>query len=140
MNAILWAVLTACIWGIVPVLEKVGLTKVDPFTGLFFRCLGVIIGILLLGTVIVKPAQIKAVDTKTIILLMMSGFLASFVAQIAFYHGLKIGGVTKVVPVSATYPLIAFVLGVFVLGESLTLIKALGMMLVIAGVWMLKLK
>jgi transporter family protein len=138
MNAILWAILTACIWGVVPVLEKLGLAKTEPFTALFFRCLGVIIGIVLLGTIIVKPHQMKQVDPKAIGLLVLSGFLASFVAQIAFYHGLKIGEVSRVVPISGTYPLIAFLLGIFVLGEAVTVHKIIGMLLVISGVWLLR--
>ena len=138
MNAILWAILTACIWGVVPVLEKLGLSKTEPFTALFFRCLGVIIGIFLLGIFIVKPHQMKQVDPKAIGLLVLSGFLASFVAQIAFYHGLKIGEVSRVVPISGTYPLIAFILGIFVLGEAVTVHKIIGMLFVISGVWLLR--
>jgi transporter family protein len=138
MDAFWWAILTACVWGIVPVLEKTGLARVEPFTALFFRCLGVIIGIFLLAVFLVKPHQIRQVDLKSMSLLILSGFLASFVAQITFYHGLKIGGVSRVVPVSGAYPLIAFILGVFVLGEALTWQKTVGMVLVVAGVWLLR--
>ena len=138
MNALFWAILTACVWGVVPVMEKMGLHKVEPFTALFYRCLGVVIGIVLLGAFIVKPAQLRSVDTKSIILLVSSGFLASFVAQILFYHGLKIGDVSRVVPISGTYPLIAFVLSVLLLKESVTPARIGGMLLVVSGVWLLR--
>lgn len=138
MNAIMWAVLTACIWGVVPVLEKLGLQKTEPFVALFYRCLGVIIGILLLGAFIVKPQQLRQVDLKAIVLLILSGFLASFVAQIAFYHGLKIGEVSRIVPISGMYPLIAFILGIFILGEAVTVHKVIGMLFVLSGVWLLR--
>jgi hypothetical protein len=36
MLAFLWAVICACIWGVIPILEREGLgTKVDPFVETF---------------------------------------------------------------------------------------------------------
>lgn len=138
MNAFMWAILTACIWGIVPIIEKFGLTKVEPFTALFYRCLGVLFGILILGIFVVKPDKLKTVDMRSAVLLMFAGFLASFVAQITFYHGLKIGEVSRVVPISGTYHLIAFILGILIFGEAITLAKAFGMLLIVSGVWFLR--
>ena len=138
MTAFSWAVLTACVWGIVPILEKMGLSKVDPLVGLFYRCFGVILGIFVLGLAVLKPQQIKSADMRSVLLLILGGFLASFVAQIAFYQGLKIGEVSRVVPISGTYPLITFALGILFLGESVSLVKMLGVFLIIAGVWALK--
>ncbi len=138
MNAFLWAVLAGCVWGVVPILEKVGLNRVEPFIGLFYRSLGVVIGIVLLGAFIVKPHEIRSVDIKTALILTLSGFLASYVAQIMFYHALKFGEVSRVVPVAGAFPFIAFILGITILGESLTMIKAAGMLLIISGVYLLK--
>lgn len=138
MNAYEWAILAACIWGVVPVLEKIGLNRVEPYPGLFYRCLGVLLGFLIVGTFLVKPAELKQVDLKTILLLVLSGLLASFVAQIAFYHALKLGEVSRIVPISATYPLIAFLLGVIFLGENISIQKVFGMIMVLGGVWLLK--
>ncbi len=138
MTAFLWAIVTACIWGVVPIFEKAGLVKTEPFTALFFRCLGVLAGLLILALFAVKPAEIKAVDTKSMVLLIASGFLASFVAQITFYHGLKMGDVSLVVPVSGCYPLIAFFLSLFILGEALTTGKLVGVVMIICGVWLLR--
>lgn len=138
MSAFLWAVITACIWGVVPILEKLGLAKTEPFVALFYRCLGVILGILVLGIFVLKPEQIKAVPPRSIALFVVAGFLASFAAQITFYHALKIGDVSRVVPISGAYPLIAFLLGILVLGESVTLMKVLGVILIIGGAWLLK--
>ena len=138
MKAFEWAILAACIWGVVPVLEKIGLNKVTPFVGLFYRSIGIVIGLFIVGIFLVKPAELKQVDLKTILILVLSGLLASFVAQIMFYHALKIGEVSRIVPISATYPLIAFVLGIIFLGENITLQKVFGMMMVLGGVWFLK--
>lgn len=138
MTAFIWAVLTACIWGIVPILEKIGLSKVDALAGLFYRCLGVIIGWIILSTLILKPSQIRSVDLRSAFWLILGGFLASIVAQFTFYHGLKLGEVSRVVPISGSYPLIAFILGLIVLGEGFSWIKLSGIILVILGIWALK--
>jgi len=139
MSAFWWAVLTACIWGVVPILEKIGLADTNPFVGLFYRSLGVIFGLLIFGFFILNPAEIRAVNMRSALFLILGGFLASFVAQLVFYHGLKIGEVSKVVPISASYPLIAFLLAVLFLGETFSLVKAFGVALIICGIWALKL-
>jgi len=71
-------------------------------------------------------------------LLVLGGFLASVVGQIFFYHGLKVGEASKVVPLAATYPLISFILGVIFLNEQLTLPKALGLGFILVGVFFLR--
>lgn len=138
MNAFLWGILAALIWGVVPLLEKLGLANVRPLAALFYRSLGVIIGFLLLGIFMVKPQEIRTVDLRSLIFLVLGGFLASFVAQICFYNGLKLGEVSRVVFISGSYPFIAFILGILFLGESLSLIKIAGAVLVMAGIWLLK--
>ncbi len=138
MDAFWWAVLTACIWGIVPILEKLGLAKIEPFTALFYRSFGVLLGIILLGLFVVKPEQMKAVDLRSVALLIVAGFLASVVAQVTFYHALKIGPVSRVVPISGTYPLIAFFLGVLIFREAVTPAKLMGVLLVVSGIWLLR--
>ena len=89
MTAFWFAILTACVWGVVPILEKMGLTKVDPFTALLIRCFGAVIGIIIMSLFVVKPEQLRAVDMKTITILVIAGFLAGFVAQFFLYQGLN---------------------------------------------------
>ena len=137
MNAFLWASLAALIWGITSVIEKFVLIKVDPLPGLFYRCLGVLIGIILLGTVMLKPSQIKAVDFRSAALLIGAGFLGSFIAFIAFYKGLKMGELSLVVPVAGSFYLVAFVLGIFILGEAVTALKLLGVVFITVGIGLL---
>lgn len=125
-------------WGVVPVMEKMGLNRTQPFAALFYRSFGVVLGFIVLGLFMVKPAQIKSVEPKAAVMLVLAGFIASFLAQIAFYHGLKIGEVSRVVPVAGAYPFISFLLGAALLGEAVTLPKLAGVVLVMYGVWLLK--
>ena len=45
MSAFAWAVLTALIWGVVPLLEKAGLKSSDPTIGVFARSVGVLVAV-----------------------------------------------------------------------------------------------
>ena len=138
MNHFYWAILAACIWGVVPIFEKMGLNNVSPFVGLFYRSLGVILGLMFLGIGFLKTDALKHVDLKTVSLLVLSGFLASFVAQICFYHGLKLGEVSKVVPIAGSFPLISFLLGVLIFKETVTPYKIAGIVFIVSGIWLLK--
>lgn len=139
MSAFLWAACAAMAWGLAPLIEKAGLTgRTPPMAGLFYRSVGVVAGLVLLSLFLVKPQEIRAVEPRSALLLASGGLLASIVGQICFYNALKIGEMSRVVPVSASYPFIAFILGVAVLGESVTVFKGLGALLIIAGVWLLK--
>ncbi|MBN2120836.1 MAG: EamA family transporter [Candidatus Omnitrophica bacterium] len=138
MGYLIWSILAALIWGIVPLIEKIGLAKIDPLVGLFYRCLGVLIGITALGIFFLKPQEIKSVDLRSAVLIVTAGIFASVIAQICFYNGLKLGEVSKVVPIAGSFPLISFILGVFFLGESLNPVKLVGVSLIIAGIWALK--
>jgi bacterial/archaeal transporter family protein len=137
--AIVFALAAAACWGLAPLLEKLGLRgSTVPMAGLFYRCVGVILGMIVLVLFMVKPQEIRAVGPKSALYLVAGGFLASFIAQAFFYQGLKMGEMSRIVPISATYPLIAFGLGVLVLGESLSMVKLAGALLIVLGVWCLK--
>ncbi|MDP6685949.1 MAG: EamA family transporter [Candidatus Omnitrophota bacterium] len=139
MKAFYFALATALVWGIVPIFEKMGLTRIAPLSGLIIRSFGVIIGLSLL--IIFKTQAFKialTADPRTIFFLVLGGFMASILGQIFFYNALKTGEASKVVPIAGIYPLVAFILGVIFLGESVTLAKVGGIMLVIAGLFLLR--
>lgn len=139
MKAYYFALMTALIWGIVPIMEKLGLARIAPIAGILVRSCGVIIGAVIL-TMFNLPALKMALsaDPRTIVLLGLGGFMASILGQIFFYNALKIGEASKLVPIAGTYPLFAFLLGVLFLGESFTLAKAGGVAFVILGLILLR--
>jgi len=139
MNSFIWAILCALVWGIVPLFEKMGLVKIDPMVGLFYRCLGVIVGIVLLFIFFNQPIKQSMTQLHPgMFFLVLGGFMASVVGQVCFYHALKTGEMSKVVPIAATYPLVSFILGIIFWGEKFTLVKGGGILFVILGVMLLK--
>ncbi|MFH1655867.1 MAG: EamA family transporter [Candidatus Omnitrophota bacterium] len=139
MQAFYWAILAALVWGTAPLLEKMGLMKIDVLPGLFWRIFGVLIGLALL--LVFKFSVVKealSAKPQTIVLIVLGGFLASFVGQIFFYKALKLGELSRVVPLAATYPVVTFILGILFLSEKITLTKLSGVALVISGILLLK--
>ena len=139
MKPYYWALLSALTWGCAPIFEKLGLSKVPVFMGIYYRCLGVVLGAFLLMILkfdIFKESILHVPQGWWY--LVMGGFLASIVGQIFFYHALKDGEASLVVPVGAAYPLVAFILGIIFLGEKITLAKSCGLIFIILGVFLLK--
>ena len=139
MSAFWWAIVTAGIWGVVPLMEKVGLRgSVSPALGVGVRSLGVIVGLCIFSAFWSPWASLRTLSWISILLLAGGGLLASFVGQMAFYHALKSGAVSQVTPVAGAYPLVAALLGWCVLREPLTLSRAIGVLCVVVGALLLR--
>jgi len=139
VKALYFALATAVVWGSVPILEKMGLVRLSPYAAIFVRCLAVALGSIFL--LVLKPEilpELSRTPAKYIALIMVGGFCANFLGQMFFYHALKEGDVSRVVPISGIYPLISFILGVLILGEKITVAKSAGILCVIAGVFLLR--
>ena len=139
MKPYFWALLSALVWGIAPIIEKLGLSKTPVLPGLVFRCLGVILGLMLL--LAFRFNQIKTMLPQASqggMYLVAGGLLASVVGQLFFYNALRGGEASQVVPIAAAYPLISFTLGIIFLSEKVTLSKLGGMVFVLMGVVLLK--
>ena len=138
MNAFFWALLTAGIWGVVPLMEKLGLGNTAPTVGVMVRSLGVAVGFVIFGSLWSPWAAMQSLPWTSLLLLAGGGFLASFVGQLAFYQALKSGAISQVTPVAGAYPLVATLLGWWVLREPLTLTRAVGALCVVVGVILLR--
>jgi len=138
MNAFWWAVLTACIWGVVPLIEKLGLLQSSPTIGVFARSLGVVVGVAIFGVLWSPWKALGSLNARSFALLALGGFLASFVGQLAFYQALKGGRVSQVTPLAGAYPLVAAILGWVLLREPMTASRVLGVVLVVLGVLLLR--
>ncbi len=138
MDAFGYAVITACIWGVVPIFEKIGLTgPVQPSVGVVFRSFGVCVGMAVLLSRL-PLSSVMAVPWRSSLWLMAGGCLASVGGQLLFYHSLKHGEASRMVIVAGMYPLVTCLLGLVVLREPLTTAKAAGVALIIAGVTLLR--
>lgn len=140
MSAFIWALLASACWGIAPLVEKIGLRgQADPMIGVFVRSVGVLVGTFFMVVFTPKLGErLQSFPARNWIFLILGGLIASILGQICFYRALKIGEMSRVTPIAASYPVLAFLLGVLLLGESITPTKILGITLVMGGVYLLK--
>ncbi|MBI4712876.1 MAG: EamA family transporter [Planctomycetes bacterium] len=135
-NIILLLILTALLWGVTPIIEKRALQGAEPFIGLIFRNMTVtfilVIAVLATG----KIKEVLNTSPRTMLLFAFTGVTAGLLAMLTYFAALKLGATSKVVPVTATYPLVTVILGVLILGEQVTLMRVIGTILIIAGIWL----
>lgn len=143
MVAIVFAVLAGLCWGIGEVFTKSVLhtKEIGPITAIALRstvALPVMWGVwaVLVAGRKMEPVQFWLADSATLLKLVLgSGLIAGAGGMLFFYLSLSFGEVSRVKPIAFSLaPAIAVMLGVLVLGEAFEWRKALGVVLIIAGV------
>jgi transporter family protein len=135
---ILLLVVTTLLWGVTPILEKIGLTKVDPVVGITIRSTVAAVGLLILTLLLGRGRALIEVDGKGFLLFGASGLLAGTLGMWAYYAALKMEATSKIVPISASYPLVTALLSVLILREGVTLPRVIGTALIVIGIWFVK--
>ncbi len=135
-----YALLTIILWGTTPLIDKVGLRTVAADTGLCLRAFTA--GIVMIGYAVVKGkfGEIVHGDPKGVLCFVVSAISVSVVAQWTYFAALERTDASRLVPFTATYPLVAAVLAVLVLGEAFTLTKFAGAGLIVGGLLLLGMK
>lgn len=133
---ILWLA-TLLFWGFSPVLEKLGLRRVDPLIGLFIRTLAAFLGITFVLFLTSEYEKLKVLTLRDFLYLAISGLMAGFLGMYFYFSLLKSHQASQIVPLTATYPLVASLLAILILKESLTLNKLLGTFLIVIGIYLL---
>ena len=85
-----------------------GLSSVHPTTAYVIRSSGVFLGVVAVVAFTPHAYSLGKVGMKSIILLVLAGILAGFVAQIVFYKALKLGEISRIVPIVSCAPLFTF--------------------------------
>lgn len=133
-NALLFALTAMVVWGVAPVLGKLGLKETDPLAALAIRSGSVTLVLAVAVTVAGLWTQVLEAPPREAGLIVLEGLFAALLGQLAYYYALKYGEVGRVAPTVAAFPLVAVALGLAVFGEKLTWSKGLGVLLIAAGV------
>ena len=137
-EVILLLILTAVLWGTTPVLEKIGLGKTDPLTGVTIRSFAVTVALIIFLVISGKIKQIFQADAKTIVIFSITGLMAGLIGMLTYFFALKKGATSQIVPIAATYPLVTALLSVVILSEHVTVLRLVGTILIIAGIWLVQ--
>jgi len=137
-DVVLLLAITAFLWGATPVLEKIGLGKADPLTGVTIRSLAVTVALLIYVLSTGKIKQIFQTDTKAIAIFTITGLMAGLLGMITYFGALKKGATSQIVPIAATYPLVTAILSILILGENVTFLRLIGTIFIILGIWLVR--
>jgi len=136
-NSMLFAVLAMLFWGVAPLFGKLGLGSLEPLAALTIRS-GVITVILVVFVLATgKWPAVSSAQPRDVLFIVLEGLCAALLGQLAYYYALKYGEVSKVTPVVAAFPLVAFLFGLLILGEKLTWGKGLGALFIVIGIALL---
>lgn len=130
--------LTIVAWGSTPILEKAALHDVRPLDGLFIRNAAAFLVFMLFFLFTGRIKSLAEAPLRNVFLFSVSGILAGFLGMYCYYHILKINPSSKIVPLAATYPLVAAILGMVLLKEQASLSRIIGTILIIIGVVLVK--
>ncbi|MBK1868564.1 EamA family transporter [Aestuariivirga sp. YIM B02566] len=128
-----WAFLSAMFAALTALFAKVGIENVDSDLATFIRTLiiaAVLAGILAVMGKFQSPSSISA---RTYIFLILSG-LATGASWLCYFRALKIGDAARVAPVDKLSVVIVAVFGVLFLGEKLSAVNWLGVVLCTVGI------
>lgn len=134
---LLW-VLTLFFWGASPLLEKVALKAVSPLLALAVRT-GVAALILVLATLLTgEVREAQELSLRNVLVLGASGLLAGVLGMFTYFSLLKTGAASKIVPLTAAYPLVTAFMALVFLKENLSWERLLGILLTVAGLIILQ--
>lgn len=134
-NGYMWltfAILSAVFAAATSVLAKVGIDGVDSNLATAIRTVIVLLMAWLVVFVTKSQGGIGSISARSWLFLILSG-LATGASWLCYFHAIKIGEVSKVVPVDKCSLVLTIIFAVIFLGEALTWKTVVGSLLLLAG-------
>ena len=138
MNLMIFIFLTTLFWGVAAIFDKMALGKTSPFTGMMVRQFVLTVILFAVGAAGGRLGSLGTLDLRTAVLFGLSGIFGGALGLWTYYHALRLGGASLVVPITATYPLITVLLSWLILQEGITASRVIGTGLIVVGVWLVK--
>lgn len=129
---LLFAVLSAVFAAATSILAKIGIDGVNSNLATAIRTIVVLV--MAWGVVFLTKSSggITAISSRSWLFLILSG-LATGASWLCYFYAIKIGDVSKVVPVDKCSLVLTIIFAVVFLGEALTWKTVVGCLLLLAG-------
>lgn len=118
--------------GVTSILAKCGIRKTDSTVATAIRTIVVLIFSWLMVFIVGSQNQLGSIDGKTLLFLILSG-LATGASWLCYFKALQLGDINKVVPIDKSSIILTIILAFVFLHESVSLTKAVGVVLIGAG-------
>ncbi len=124
-------------WAIAPILYRKALAGTKPVSANIVRSVtnaGVLFAVLL---VLGKAGVLAALPVWVLAVTVVSGIVGLGIGDTLYMFGLKSLGVSRAVPLAATYPLFSLLWAVLLLGQPLSVTAVAGAVVIMFGIWLL---
>lgn len=126
---VLFALGSAFFAGVTSILAKCGIKKTDSDVATAIRTIVVLLFAWLMVGVVGSASTITALTAKTWLFLILSG-CATGASWLCYFRALQLGDVNKVVPIDKSSTVLTILLALIFLGEKITLLKCLAIVLI----------
>jgi len=133
---ILYAFASAFFAGITAILAKIGIKNTDSNLATAIRTIVILLFSWLMVFIVGSFNTITELSTKTIIFLILSG-LATGLSWLCYFKALQIGNVNKVTPVDKSSTILTMILAMIFLGEKITILKLVCVLLIGIGTYLM---
>ena len=133
---ILFAFGSALFAGLTAVLAKCGIKNTDSNVATALRTVVVLVFSWVMVFVVGSQSAIGDISRKTLVFLVLSG-IATGASWLCYFKALQIGDINKVTPIDKSSTVLTMLLAFLFLGEELTLLKGISIVLIGIGTWLM---
>ncbi|MGI5818453.1 MAG: EamA family transporter [Armatimonadota bacterium] len=148
--AFVYALIAVLAWGLAPIFDKILKQGLSSWTAVFLRTIVVMVIITIAAIHSGALVEIREMFAQgeaahgegntpvpawlIIVAAIGSAMLAGLIGQVAYYHALGHADASRVVPITAAYPMVAALAAIALFREPITVPKLAGTMLIVAGI------
>ena len=133
---LLYAVGSALFAGLTSILAKCDIRKTDSTVATAIRTIVVLIFAWIMVFVVGSQGTLLDIPAKSFVFLVLSG-LATGASWLCYFYALQRGPIDKVVPIDKSSTVMTILLAALLLGESVTLTKGVGVVLIAVGTFLM---
>ena len=133
---LLYALGSALFAGLTSILAKCGIRKTDSTVATAIRTIVVLIFAWIMVFVVGSQGTLLDIPAKSLVFLVLSG-LATGASWLCYFYALQRGPIDKVVPIDKSSTVMTILLAALLLGESVTLTKGVGVVLIAVGTFLM---
>jgi bacterial/archaeal transporter family protein len=132
MQWLFWALLSALFAGSTAVLAKIGVTGLNSNVATAIRTAVVLLLATAISVVTHRPSDLASIAFRGWFFLAVSG-VATGLSWLCYFRALQLAEVAKVAPIDKLSVVVALILSMVFLGETLTLRETFGALLIVIG-------
>lgn len=127
-----WALLSAVFAALTAIFAKVGIEKINSDFATFIRTIVILIVLTAIVFFNHEFQSLKEISGRSLLFLVLSG-IATGASWLCYFRALKLGEASRVAPIDKLSVVLVAVFAVMFLGEKLSLLHWLGIVLIGAG-------